>query len=508
MGSAMNLSLVKQFVSQNIAFLKNFFTDLHHSYFWRYVLVFFIMYLIAAAAILRADAQYGDDVGRSALGYQNWQNWSRYLSVYLSTIIHGNSYLTDMAPMTQLICLLFVSLASATIVYVFTNSQKFQLINVIAILPVGINPYFLECLSFRYDAPYMGLSILASVFPFLFLEKNHLHFAIFSILGLLIMCMTYQAASGIYLVVLLFWGLKTYLFSENVNYKSLCGILLFASILFIISLGFYKIFLVHETTLYGYTTSISQNDLFTTIFHNAQKYLYSLNHDLTKTWKYCVALIAIVSFFNIIIKTKRNHWKSGIIVFLTFSISLIISYGAYLILQTPMFEPRSLYGWGSWLALLSLIGIQSYPKNFVLKAVIVFLSLWFIGYANLYGNALAEQKRYESFRIQLILNDVNQIPAVQKEKITIIGKPVFSPSIKKWGEKYPLLIREIRPQLGNTYWWLKFYFLYSYNLPNLEIIQNKNLKSFKEKLEKLPIIFDHRYHSIYRDGEYIIINLK
>lgn len=505
----MNLSIAKQKLSEEIAFLENFFLDLHHSRFWRYVLVFFVIYLIAVAAILRADVQYIDDVGRSALGYQNWQNWSRYLSVHLSTVIHGNTYLTDMAPMTQFLCLLFMSLASAIIVCVFTDQNQFRLMHVIAVLPLTISPYFLECISFRYDSPYMGLSVLAIIFPFLFLGQNRFCFSLFSIVGTLIMCTTYQAFSGIYPIMLLFWGLKTYLFSKELNYRNLFTIILFAGLLFIGTLGFYKAFLVHEADLgYGVSTTLTKDHILYTLFQNAKKYIYFLRSDLPLAWKYCIALIVLLCIGNFTIKTKRNRLIAFSITCLTLAIGLIFSYGAYLALSKPLFGARAMCGFGAWLALLSLIGISTLRKNFILNAATFLLCLWFIGYANLYGNALAEQKRWENFRTQLIFNDLNQIPSTNNEKFVITGGPTLSPAIKNWRKKYPILSREVGRQLGTPNWWLEAHFRYYYNLPNKKSGNNIHKQYSKEKLKSLPIIFDRRYHTIYRDGEYIIVNLK
>ena len=507
----MNLSIAKQKLSEEIAFLEKFFLDLHHSRFWRYVLVFFVIYLIAVAAILRADVQYDDDYVRSFSGLRSWDNWSRYLSTSLSAVVHGNTYLTDMAPMTQLLCLFFMSLASAIIVCVLTDQNQFRLMHIIAVLPLTISPYFLHCFSYRYDSPYMGLSVLASIFPFLFLNKSHTCFTVFSILGLLVMCMTYQAASGIYILMLLFWSLKTYLFDEKINTKKFLTILLLGGLAFITALGFYKIFLVHEVNTYV-STSISQSNFFETVLQNAKNYIKNLRSDLPSLWKYCIALIVLFCIGNITFATKKNRLTAFPITCLTTVAGLIISYGAYLALQNPLLHPRAMYGFGAWLALVSLLGILSCQKNLILNAFIILFSFWLIGYANLYGNALAEQVRYTNFRAQLILNDLNQIPSKSNkpDKIAITGTPVHSPNIKKWEKKYPVLARKIGLicYLSPYYWAKAIYLNYSFALPNTNVIRDAYKQYPKEKLKTLPIIFDRRYHTIYRDGEYIIINLK
>ena len=74
---------------------------------YRYLLIVFlillIIYGIAYFSIFRANFNYIDDMGRVAFGYQNWDNFSRYISNFLSRFIHSSSYLTDISPLTQII---------------------------------------------------------------------------------------------------------------------------------------------------------------------------------------------------------------------------------------------------------------------------------------------------------------------------------------------------------------------------------------------------------------------
>ncbi|WP_447440472.1 glucosyltransferase domain-containing protein, partial [Staphylococcus aureus] len=54
--------------------------------------------------------------------------------------------------------------------------KKLSLLALTAAMLVGFNPWFLQNLSFRFDSPYMSLSLLFSVLPFLFLTKQSINF--------------------------------------------------------------------------------------------------------------------------------------------------------------------------------------------------------------------------------------------------------------------------------------------------------------------------------------------
>ncbi len=169
------------------------------------------LYVLGISAILRADFNYIDDLGRVAQGYKDWDGFSRYLSNFLSTFLHTDQYLTDISPLPQLVSAFLLSAAGMVILSVLGSQKNISPWEIIALIPLGLSPYFLECISYKYDSPYMALSILASVFPLLFYKRGALIYGSISILGILTVCTTYQPAAGIYpmlviLVSLQFWN--------------------------------------------------------------------------------------------------------------------------------------------------------------------------------------------------------------------------------------------------------------------------------------------------------------
>ena len=173
-------------------------------------LLIFGIYYVAISAIIRSDFKYIDDLGRVAKGYRGWENFSRYTSNILATLIHGDLYLTDISPLPQILAILLLAVAGTIILYMWEMPQKFSW-GILAILPLGLSPYFLECLSYKFDAPYMAISVFASILPFAFIKIGQIEYVVASFVGILLMCTTYQASSGIYpmIVVLLcfdFWN--------------------------------------------------------------------------------------------------------------------------------------------------------------------------------------------------------------------------------------------------------------------------------------------------------------
>jgi len=161
-------------------------------------LMLFMMYMLAASAIIMANVSYIDDMGRKAWGYSGWDTFSRYMSNFFSQLIHTNSYLADISPLTQIIAVLLITAASLIVIITFSEADKISFWSLVAVMPLGISPYFLECISYKYDSPYMAISIFASVVPLLFYKYNSTIYVPIVLLGTLLACTTYQAALGIF----------------------------------------------------------------------------------------------------------------------------------------------------------------------------------------------------------------------------------------------------------------------------------------------------------------------
>ena len=73
----------------------------------------------------------------------------------------------------------------------------------------------------------------------------------------------------------------------------------------------------------------------------------------------------------------------------------ILSYGAYIVLQRPLFAPRAIYGFGVLISVLGLIAVNGKTTNLIGKVACILLSWSLIVFSLAYGNALTEQKRYD-----------------------------------------------------------------------------------------------------------------
>ena len=460
-----------------------------------------IIFAIAISAIIRANFNYKDDLRRVAIGYMGWSNYSRYLSSFLSFFMHTDLYLTDISPLPQLIAVCMMALAGVIILYVYKESKSFSIMDIIAIIPLGLSPFFLECFSYKYDAPYMALSVLISVFPLLFRKKNNWIYSSMIIISTLIMCMTYQASSGIFLMLVLLIGLKKWNECENIKET-----LKFLAISFGSYLGgllIFKLFMMKPADTYVSNKIIPIAELIPKSVENFKEYFSLILSWFKKEWIILVVLIGIFFVYVYTRDSKRKKYFAFPISIIGLILMLLLSFGMYPFLTKPLFAPRSMYGFGVFIALIG-VAISTSKKAYIGKLSVIILSWIFFVFSFTYGNALEVQKQYTDFRVNLVIDDLNDLEVMTTNKIKgiqITGSIGISPILRNMPQDYQMLNNLVPVQFKGNWDWGEYYFYNYFDLKNIK-------KSYNLKTYDLPILKDTMYHTIKGNDKYILIELK
>ena len=469
------------------------------------VLEISIIYFIALLSLFRANFNYIDDLGRVAQGYRGWTNWSRFISQELSVLINTQKTLTDISPLTQLIAIIIIALAGVIIIYTFTEKKNVQLSMLAAIVPLGLSPWFLECFSYKFDSPYMALSVLASVVPFIFWQKDFRKFIGFSVLGILVMDTTYQAASGIYIIEDLFLCFYKWICG---NRAKDCGKWLGSAVgSYIIAMIIYRFVLMHPATDYVSTNSGEAKSLPYLLIHNATQYLNTIYFDCNKTWIILFLLIAISFILLAVLKSRKNKIITFLVALAIVIISAVLSYGGYLALAKPLYAPRALYGFSFYVSILMVMSVAMLQRGYFIKLLIMGMAWCMIVLSCTYGNALAEQKRYTDFRVQMVINDLNRVTAYnpkQKYAVQINGNIGKAPAVERMQQKWPALRRLVPSTFGSDWYWNQFYFFNYFKLN----ADKWNKKKGDMKEMNLPVIVDSKYHLIQADDKHVMITLR
>jgi hypothetical protein len=477
----------------------------------------FLLYILGYISIIRANYSYMDDLYRAIRG-SHWSGWSRHISDFLSTFIHGGDpALMDISPLTVFISSAILAVAGVLLVYILCDCS-FSLLPLLASLSLGLSPYFLENISYKYDSPYMALSIFVSIMPFLFL-KSFRAFIFVSVVSLLIMCMTYQAASGIYIMLTLMILFKNWNGGGKINGgffgspgradKSLglklCQFAGTAALVFCTALVFFRLVFMAAKDGYAATAMLSPSGLLPGILNNAWSYFKFINSDFGLIWKFFIAFLLVLFVIQAVRRSGQNKALSVVISAVVLIVMMFFSYGVYIVLQRPLFAPRALYGFGVF---VTLAGIYVVSKKTIPGFICVLaLNYCFFVFSFAYGNALADQKRYSDFRLEMAAHDLALLfPERERAEMPVFFENGvdYSPVTELIARHYPVIKRLV--PAGNDYHsgdYLTEYLKWGTGgfFPLTE--DAKRIPALN-----MPVVLDSYYHVIKSDGENILVRFK
>lgn len=477
------------------------------------------LYIIALFALLRGNVYYMDDWGRSYTG-NGFLDHSRYTAHKLFGWVSANMGFVDISPITQFISIILLVLSSMILLFVI--AKKFDILGMIATLPLGLSPFYLENLSYKFDCVTMSFSVFFAIVPFLFKERK-LIFGVISVYCLVCMYSSYQASNGIFIVLCMYFSLSLY-FLEGKSFKESASFALVGAISFVLGTLIYQYCLVdYMVSTYVYTKPFALPDMVSGILYNLLAYLGVVYNSLASmSLFYCCVGVLILFPLCFALLSRRK-----ILAFIFASIfvcaGICLSFGAYLALEMPLFYARAFIGIGVLIALVNIICISIKPR--ILKAItaslVVAMAYCCIVFATAYGNALTAQNEYAKFRNAILANDIANI--ISKDKVGFIfdGEIGYAGAAKRFvdvykhiGENlirasvidYPMGYNGTQGSQTPSLFWN------SLALYHLSIPVKNELNSYKE-CENLndrdtKIIIDNWYHTITQNNQCLIVTFK
>lgn len=239
------------------------------------------IYMAALSAVLRANFYYHDDIQRSCWGWPGW-GFSRHVSNLLSKVLHAGSYLTDISAFPQILAVLIIALTSVLCIYLITGKKEITFWQMIAAVPIGLSPYLLECLSFKFDSPYMALSVFFSVVPLLANRKKWYVYVLSVAASTTAMSSSYQASSGIFPMLVIVMGISRWLKGEQLG--QVLKFYLISAGGFLLGLLLYRNFFMEELNAYATTVMLPWSELISGAIANYKRYMLYVSLLATFVW--------------------------------------------------------------------------------------------------------------------------------------------------------------------------------------------------------------------------------
>ena len=216
----------------------------------------------------------------------------------------------------------------------------------------------------------MALSVLASVFPLLFRKKNFILYSIIIILCTLLMNMTYQASSGIFIMLILLIFFKNW--NNKESFKDNVKFLIVSTVSYLLGLIIFKVFIMVPIDAYVSNSILPIKELIPGTLEHLYKYFTLILSDFKKEWIILIGLM-LISFIYVFVKdSKQKKYIALPISILALIFIAITCFGLYPVLTSPLFEPRAMDGFGGFIALIGVV-IANSKKTYLSKIIVLSL---------------------------------------------------------------------------------------------------------------------------------------
>lgn len=397
--------------------------------YYKPFLFLFAIYLLGMITLLRDHYTFVDDLYRSIYGGAWNDDFGRFSSSFLSYFLNQSFSLFDISPVPQIIAMGVMACVSLMLVKVFvgeTVNLKKHFWPLLITAMIGISPFVMNAWMYKFDAPCMALGIMVSVLPYVliwdrgFVEniKDPIKFSIglfATMICLLVMWSSFQAASGIFLVL----GLA--MIAKDLISKKKCNVLQIMTFVFsyiVVSGLFYLI--IKDGEYYREITAFSLPEMLSGIWSNICLIAGVIADSMKVYWWILVAIIVLG--LSVLAFLQKNGHRRVIMSFVFLILSLPVSFGAYIALKSFPIYGRSFIGlcFGFVLFLL-LLGGDVFMKKTVVKAKgVIYAAVVLLVYSSLtfawsFGNALNDQYRYDEFLSGMIAEDLGDIYKTREE---------------------------------------------------------------------------------------------
>lgn len=388
--------------------------------------------------------------------------------------------------------------------YTVFGRTRFSLWEVIAVIPVGLNPFMLECISFRYDAPYMACSVLCAVTPLLFRKQSKSNYLLAIALGTVGVCTSYQAATGIFPMLVVFLALR--MWNAGESGKNVGAFIMKSAVGYLLGLIFFVVALMRPASA-GYVSSEipAVSGFLPNTIHNLGLYYGIVLSDLKAFWLVLAGVLAV----GFVVSSGRCAKRPGITCAIAAAAALVLMgimcFGLYPVLKNTLFAYRAMYGFGVYLAIMGISAAEGKKKT-IGKVTAAALSWCFLVFSFTYGNTLNIQREYTDFRIQMVIQDLNQLECLQGQEaipLRLCGGIGKSPLVDRMSEGCPILKKMVPETFVASNDLTRYPFFYKYGLSDYVWDDSNNSGPIE-----YPVLSDGIYHTILGDETYLVIILK
>lgn len=426
------------------------------------VLFVFCAFLLFCLPLFLANVYYNDDNMRALYG-ATWSKNGRIFSTALMNLLDLRfRNILDLSPLGHILGCLVLAFAAVRFTQRATHTTQpdwFALS--LCGLPLAVQPFFLQNLSYKFDALPMlmaqALAVFACVLPLQWSSKQKFGVCFALLIGAMGF---YQTGVNTFLALSLLIFLCDYQHDGSPAIWRDLGIKIAA---FSVSALVYKEIIIPATLHGAFERHLSVTlDLQTfplrAMAENMVNILDLVSTLLTQGAKplllclYGAATLgAFASGLHYCRKRNLSDSCAGILFFLTPFILLVFLSGMLLILKNVEYVPRILTSFSACVIFVNLFFLKPRLQKIRWLALVPLFYFFVIAYS--YGNVLAENSRFELYHIQRIATALDDAGFRSGDDLYLSGDEPLSPIVANATKAMPLLAR-LKPELaihGDSY---------------------------------------------------------
>jgi|GEM_PF-6018662 len=483
----------------------------------------YILHLVPLSALMLANFYYKDDTLR-ILTNRTWDGDGRFFASFLYNIINMFKDNLDIYPLSLFIGLVFCVLSGLILAFVINKEEilaknKFSNWELVAVLPLCLQPMFLQNLSYRYEPVIMSFSLFCMVAIFLFKESRGWIFGLACFVFTLLSLATYQASHGIFFVLLLFFILKSFVLSVRqsekfrererelkVSLRFVVPSLVGTALAFV----FYKIILSFSN-LENYASGVSQfyavNEMFDELIVGGRIAVYIEQVvDYLRPLPFFYLLFPVAFLFI----WSFSGLKGKLFGALFLAVSLFGFVGFYLFLKTPFIVPRGFIGFGLVVALVCLHALANKKVAlFLTKVNLALLTLSMFVFATTYANAYKAQYDWANYRAQIFAADVAKfIEPNSGESFRFGGSIGYAPLTAHFVMQYGSLAKKLAevPKEPTRTWFYPFFVHKGFAIWSFFGSDNSCVGVTPEEAANSEVLVSSKFHKIHRVNRCFLVD--
>ena len=373
---------------------------------WRLIIKCAVVYIVGIISIVRADFLYVDDLGRTFTGIlYDWDVYNRYFAEIVCKVLSADTIARDTSPLPQMLTMLLMAIAVVIIIKEIADDDNWHSnYMVMAAVPFALSPYFLENVSFKIESIIHGVSVLFCILPVLLIHKKKVLYVLTTVFCIIMMCITYQGASGVFpIVVVMIVAVE---WNKGESIKKIWQLVYTSVLGYAGGLLIFKRFIMRPIETHVSSEILPINKLLSGYISNIIEFYNTVLKDFEVLWLVLIAIIVVAFVITYTITSKRNCVMAFFVSLFSVLLMGCLCFGIYPILENCVFYPRIMYG---LCIVVSMLCIFIVSKGRVIsKAACILLSWCFFIFAFTYGNCLDLQQEYTQVKRQAVLDYLNE----------------------------------------------------------------------------------------------------